>query len=71
MNRKLPGLLLLLSIVAERYSVGAPPSRLDSKLGGNDAHSKQTRLVFSDYRVLFDRNQEGYAASGGSFLYQD
>jgi len=67
----LRSVLILMSITAVACSTGAPPSEKDSPLTGNSAGKKQTRLRFADYRILFDRNQQGYAASGGSFLYQD
>ena len=31
----------------------------------------RTEIRFSNYRVLFDRNQEGHPASGGTLLYVD
>jgi len=69
--KSLASLLLLLLVASAPRSAGAPPDQLPSPPPGKDTASEQTRLRFSDYRVLFDRNQDGYAASGGSFLYQN
>jgi hypothetical protein len=33
--------------------------------------ASRTKVHFSDFRVLFDRNNTGYPASGGSFVYQN
>ena len=77
----LASLLFLLLIGAGSHLVVAPPVRLDSRTDvrsafmkfarGSEPDRNKTRLRFSDYRVLFDRGQQSYAASGGSFLYQD
>jgi hypothetical protein len=59
-------LILLSSLAALTYRT-APPSDMNAQA----RKVSTTKVHFSDYRVLFDRNSAGYPASSGSFVYRD
>src|SRR5262245_1924436 len=68
------GLATLLSLLlasSQAPFVGGPQTQPRFRARQVETESKPSRLLFSDYRVLFDRNPDGYAASGGTFLFQD
>ena len=60
-------LLLFSSIAAPAFQTAPPRSRPGTK----PQRASTTKVHFSDYRVLFDRNSAGYPASSGSFVYRD